>query len=67
MVTHTKSWSREGYRLLPPSAKSHDGTLVFKNAKEKDSGVYTCTASNQATTASATVVLIVGGRLPYRI
>eukprot|EP00794_Sanderia_malayensis_P015275 gene15275-16851_t len=66
-VTHTRSWSREGYRLLPPTAKAHDGTLIFKNARKSDSGVYTCTASNQVTVASTTVVLSVGAVIKPQI
>lgn len=61
LITHTRSWSRDGYRLLPDTAKVHDGTLAFHNARREDTGVYTCSASNQVTVDSATVVLSVGG------
>ena len=61
-TTHTRSWSREGYRLLPSNAKVLDGTLSFRNAKKEDSGVYTCSASNQVSVDSATIVLSVGGK-----
>ena len=67
IITSTRSWSRDGYGILPASALVHDGTLAFKNAGKYDSGVYTCTASNQVTTATATVVLSVGGKFIYFI
>ena len=61
IITYTRSWSREGYLLLPGSAKVLDGTLYFHNARKEDSGVYTCSAFNQVSVDSATVVLSVGG------
>ena len=64
LITHTRSWSRDGYRLLPDTAKVHDGTLIFNNARREDTGVYTCSASNQVTVDSSTVVLSVGGMYP---
>ena len=62
-ITYTRSWTKDGYRLLPQNAKVFDGTLAFHNAKRSDSGVYTCSASNQLSVDSATVVLSVGGKI----
>lgn len=62
LVTHTRSWTRDGYRLLPSSAEVIDGTLSFRSARKVDSGVYSCSASNQVSVDSATVLLSVGGK-----
>ena len=67
LLTISRSWSRDGYRLLPETAEVVDGTLAFRNARREDSGVYTCSASNQVTVDSATVIISVGGTKIHRL
>ena len=62
IVTHSLSWSRDGYRKLPLKATVSDGVLLIRNASREQSGRYTCAASNQISVDTVSVSLHIGGK-----
>ncbi len=55
------SWKKLGGKIPQNAWEEANGKLVFGEIKMKDSGAYSCTATNSVGSNEATVTIIVQG------